>query len=290
MSQNVKLHGIIFLLLFYIVIIFSAPCYCQQDTGAAKTVRIILKDRSEMIGTIISKDSAAIIFMTLGKIPVTIPVDQVTKIERLTGEVIGSEYFERDPNATRLLFAPTARSLKSGEGYFSTYQIFFPFVAVGIADALTLAGGISLLPGVSNQLIYLAPKITAYQNEKFSLAGGLLYVNSTAGGFDGIGIFYGVSTYGNESASFTAGLGWGFLGDEVADNPVFMLGGEVRASNSIKFITENWIPIGSDIALISGGIRFFGPKLAADSALVFPAGSDIDGFPFMPWVGFAYNF
>lgn len=56
-----------------------------------------------------------------------------------------------------------------------------------------------------------------------------------------------------------------------------MLGGELRISNSIKFI-------------LSLGIRFFSENLAADLGFVLPAGSRIKGFPFIPWVGFTYNF
>ena len=49
--------------------------------------------------------------------------------------------------------------------------------------------------------------------------------------------------------------------------------------------------MGGDVHLLSGGIRFFGENLAADFALIFPlTGEGIEGFPFLPWIGFAYNF
>ncbi|HGY57063.1 MAG TPA: hypothetical protein ENK44_15245 [Caldithrix abyssi] len=58
-----------------------------------------------------------------------------------------------------------------------------------------------------------------------------------------------------------------------------------------KLISENWIFVGGDVHLLSGGIRFFGENLAADFALIFPLmGEGIKGFPFLPWIGFAYNF
>ncbi|MFQ5584937.1 MAG: hypothetical protein ACE5GL_10920, partial [Calditrichia bacterium] len=75
-----------------------------------------------------------------------------------------------------MLFAPTARPLKQGQGYFSVYQIFFPFVAVGVTDFFTLAGGVSLIPGARSQLLYVAPKITPLHLKKFDLAFGLLYL------------------------------------------------------------------------------------------------------------------
>jgi hypothetical protein len=148
----------------------------------------------------------------------------------------------------------------------------------------------TLFPGASNQLIYVAPKVTPFQVSDFAVAGGLLYVNSTAGGTDGVGILYGVSTYGGREAALTFGLGWGFYGDDIAEKPVIMVGGELRVSSSLKLITENWVPPNSDIVIVSFGFRFFGENLAADLGFVHLAGSRTEGFPLIPWLGFAYNF
>jgi hypothetical protein len=263
----------------------------QQDKSqTARLQKIILKDGSEMIGRVESRDSGLIRFRTLSHVSMTIPNSQVQEIEMLSGEVVGGEYRRTDPNQTRLLFAPNARSLEAGQGYFSAYEIFFPFVAVGVTDFVTLGGGMTLFPGASDQLFYLAPKVRAVHLQDFDLAGGLLYLNSTGGSSDGVGILYGVGTYGTSNAALTVGLGWGFAEGEVKDKPILLLGGEARISNSVKLITENWIPPNSDVSLLSFGIRFFGDHLAADLGFMYPAGSDISGFPFLPWLGFAYNF
>ena len=273
------------------VFILASYCAAQQDTTTtAKLQKIILKDGSEMIGTVESRDSGLIRFKTLSSITMTIPKDQVKEVELLSGEIVAGEYRRVDPNQTRLLFAPTARALETGQGYFSTYQIFFPLLAVGMADYVTFTGGISLIPGASDQLVYLAPKVRAVHLNKFDLAGGVLYINSTGGGSEGVGILYGVGTYGTADEALTVGLGWGFAEGELENKPILLLGGELRASNSVKFITENWIPPNTDVALVSLGIRFFGDNVAADIGLIHPAGSKINGFPFIPWLGFAYNF
>ena len=47
---------------------------------------------------------------------------------------------------------------------------------------------------------------------------------------------------------------------------------------------------GVNAITISEEARFFGENLAADFGLIHVAGSDIEGFPFIPWIGFAYNF
>jgi len=278
---------------FFITILtfFTAGIsFSQQDTTTHELIRLYLLDGSEVIGNIVDEDSISINFKTVSSIAMAIPKMQVKSREFLQGNVTAGEYIRTDPNDTRLFFAPTARSLKPGKGYFSTYEIFFPFIAVGVSKYITLAGGMSIFPGAEGQLYYFAPKVTPIQKENFSAAGGLLYLNATSSNSSGVGFYYAVGTYGTQKAALTFGLGWGFYGSEIANKPIVMLGGELRVSNSIKFISENWIPPNSDVALLSFGIRFFGDNLAADLGFIHPSGSEMDGFPFIPWVGFAYNF
>ncbi|MBU1678332.1 MAG: hypothetical protein KKD86_05675 [Bacteroidetes bacterium] len=104
-------------------------------------------------------------------------------------------------------------------------------------------------------------------------------------------LFFEVKKLFLENISFTGGLGWGYVDDELADSPILLIGAEIQASNSIKFITENWILPQDSPSIISFGIRFFGDYLAADFALITTSeGFENDGFPFIPWIGFAYNF
>ncbi len=69
-----------------------------------------------------------------------------------------------------------------------------------------------------------------------------------------------------------------------------MIGGEYQITKSMKIISENWIPATTEIAFLSFGLRFFGESLAADLGLIHPFKADMGGFPFMPWLGFTYNF
>jgi hypothetical protein len=135
--------------------------------------------------------------------------------------------------------------------------------------------------------------------EKLDLSGGVLYIKipdleddeeNSDDEVNSAGILYGVSTYGTEKSALTVGLGFAFGGGEIAKKPVFVLGGELRTSRSIKLITENWLIPDSDVQLLSAGIRFFGENLAVDFAFFYPAGADPEGFPFLPWLGFVYNF
>ncbi len=283
-----KVH---YIYIFFSILIFGfiSTVYSQKADTNVERYRIELKDGTTLLGEIISEDENTIYFKTLSNIEVSILKDKIRRKEIISGKMVEGKFLRQDPNNTRLFYAPTGRGLKAGQAYFSIYEIFFPTVAVGITDFFALAGGISLFPGADEQLLYIAPKITPVQTNTFDLSAGVLILKipdeeETAG------IAYGVSTYGTQKAALTLGIGFAFAGGDFADKPVFAVGGEIRASNSVKFISENWFIPDSEVQLVSGGIRFFGENIAADFALLYPAGSDIEGWPFIPWIGFAYNF
>jgi len=281
--------------IFLMAVIILIPCTWlsgQSPMTLKKPVRLILNEGSELVGAIQAEEGDTIRFLTAGGLYLAVPRSQIRSCIALPGRIEEGRYLRPDPNQTRLFFAPTARPLNGGQGYFSAYEVFFPFLAYGVGANLTLAGGMSLIPGATTQLFYLAPKITLYNSDRLSLAGGGLYLNTTAAfeEFSGAGIVYGVGSYGTDRAAATLGLGWGFYGDDFANDPILMLGGELRVSSSVKFITENWFPPKSEAYPLSWGVRFFGDRLAADIALIYPAGVRTSGFPFLPWLGFAYNF
>lgn len=274
-------------ILLIILILFTINIVGQTDSSKTIT-RLELSDGSILIGKILSEDIASIQFITQSEIEITINKTSIKKRELISGENFDGEFWRDDPNSTRLFFAPTGKMLKSGDGYFSVYEIFFPFIAVGITDYLILSGGFSLVPGADNQLLYVAPKIGFISTTDFNLAGGILYIKIPDND-KGIGVMYSVGTYGNQKSSLSLGIGYGFAGGDLANNPIIMIGGELRLSKSIKMITENWIITGEEAGIYSFGLRFFGENLAADFGFIYP-GESSNGFPFLPWIGFAYNF
>ena len=258
----------------------------SAQTDTTTIYRITLTDDSELLGMIESESDSLIFFITNAGLELSIDKTMIKEKKIVQGEWSGDTFLRADPNRTRLLFAPTGRTLSAGEGYFSAYEIFFPFLAIGITDFITLAGGVTLFPGAEQQIIYIAPKVRAVHLDNFDLSGGVLFCHIEDEDF---GILYGVTSYGTSRASLTLGLGWGFVNGETADNPALMIGGEIQVSNSVKILTENWkIPEDEDL-IISFGLRFFGEHLAADFGLLTTTGEK-SGFPFVPWIGFAYNF
>ena len=250
--------------------------------------QIILTDGSDYVGIIEKEEAGIVFFRAQSGIHLQIPKQQVKKISNVKPIEIDGQYVRADPNQTRLFFAPTARPLKAGQGYFAVYEIMFPMLAVGMTDFLAISGGMSLVPGAEQQVFYIAPKLTLINQEHFALGSGILYMSVTD---KTMGIAYGVSTYSSGNFGITCGLGWGFVDGDFSEQPMLTIGLELQGSNSVKIISENWFfPESGN--LLSCGIRFFGSSLAADFAMV--TSSDIlrdgEGWPFIPWIGFAYNF
>lgn len=197
----------------------------------------------------------------------------------------------RNPNATRLYFAPTGRMLAKGEGYFSDFYIFFPGVNVGITDRVSIGGMMSVIPfvGLDDQVYFLTPKVGLVQSKKVNIAAGALMagwagdtVRHTAG------ILYGVATRGSEDASLTAGLGYGFIDGDMGSSPFVLIGGERRVSNRVSFVTENWMLPGGEYGLASGGIRLMGKGMAVDFGLMTVLGAQsLDGVA--PILGFVFK-
>jgi hypothetical protein len=250
---------------------------------------LTLKDGSQLFGRIVSVDSLSVQFESALGVT-TIAIDAITSAkEEAPGQTRQGRYYFRNPNATRLIFAPTGRMLAQGEGYFSDFWIFFPGIAAGVTNRLTLGGGMSIFPavGVEDQLYFVTPKIGIIQGERFNAAVGALAlaVPDFDNGRESAGLVYGVGTWGSPDQSFTAGLGYGYLGGTLSRDAIIMLGGEARAAPRLSFVTENYFFPGS--GLISGGLRFMGQDITVDLALARPVSTE-DQFTF-PLLGFMWK-
>jgi len=235
----------------------------------------------------------------------TIPIYQIESMETVSKErIIYGRYWFPNPNSTRLFFAPTGKMLGKGEGYFSDYYIFFPGVSYGLTDNIILGGGCSLLPGASlnKQIFYFTPKIGIESVKSFDLAAGALLIKfpevdteedtsdeSSSEMPSVVGILFSVATFGDADRSLTIGAGYGFVGSQLAEKPMFMIGGESRISRRIALVSENWILPGLDEPIISYGVRFFSQKLAIDLAFINLLGPH-SIFPGIPYIDFVVQF
>jgi RNase P/RNase MRP subunit p29 len=292
------LHRLLPLLLFGLLVAAVAPAHAQQQEPAseaeeaeAPVMRLELRDGSVLIGRVLRETATTLVFRTVGGTQATVEKERVTSRRQIEGRIEDGQLVRRDPNRTRLFIGPTARPLRSGEGYFADYQLVFPFVAVGIGDVVSLAGGVSLVPGPT-QLLYVAPKVTVYNRSNRSAAVGAVAGTTTEGGGT-VGIVFAQGTLGSSEAAVTLGGGFAFGGGELfTEAPILQIGGEYQLSNSFKLISENYIfATEGGTALLTGGVRFFGEQLAASLGLgTVPELLGEEGFPFVPILSFAYNF
>jgi hypothetical protein len=279
----------------------------QQPAPASKpvTIRIPdstqvqvmrLRDGSSIVGRVTEIGTDTVRFVAKAGTLSIARADIAELREVATTALRKGEVWPANPNATRLLFAPTGRMLEKGEGYFNDTYLFLLSAYGGISSRFTLGGGMSVLPldDFSDNALYVMPKIGVYASPKLNVAvgglagivGGLVDEDENAS----FGIVYAVGTAGSPDASITFGTGVAYAAGEIARTPVAMLGAEKRLSRRVSFVTENYlIPNDDTNTVLSYGLRFFGEKLSADLAFWNAPGNDIP-FPGVPYVAFSVKF
>lgn len=263
------------------------PAVPPVDSSAVVALR--LTDGSELVGRVVAVDDTSLTLLTLAAARVTLPLRSIRSWRARPGQTTARGFQPSDPNATRLFFGPTARTLAQGSGYFADYYLIFPVVGYGVHDRVMLSGGVSLVPGASNQLVYVAAKAGIVRAPKFALAFGGFWATVPGEAGASLGNGYGVVTIGTEDHAVSFMGGYPFTADGIASEPMFMLGGETRIGTRTKLLTEFWkFPETSEVPVVFGA-RWFGDRIAVDFGLIYPIGTDPSGFPFAPWVDFAVN-
>jgi len=222
---------------------------------------------------------------------------EIDSINLALGKEREDTSYQPDPNYSRLMYAPTGRPLRKGEGYFSDVYVFFPGIAYGVTDNVSVLVGISIIPdvGMGDQLRYIAPNVGFSVSEEFAISVGTLY--TSFGGDFTLGIAYGVGSLGKPGKSITFGIGFGYSKFDEEDlefsaRPILMLGGNIRTSKHSALILETWIITDENVDFgeqpKAFAIRFMGERLSADVGFIlFEALAE--GFA-IPWLSFAYNF
>jgi hypothetical protein len=264
------------------------PAVAVSDT----LVEIRLADGSVLIGRVVSVEGDRVTITTRGGGRVEVERSQIRSMRAMSGTAqAGGEFWPADPNATRLFFGPTARSLKAGQATFGVFELFFPFASYGVTDRISIAGGTPIIPEAIGEVGYIAPKLQVVRSARAMVSVGAL----AAFGTDDIataGLVYGVGTFGDPDRAVTVGAALPFYTDgddgDIGSEPLLMLGGEMRTSRRLKLLTENYFVAGESGALISGGVRILGDRLTADFGVGGVIGQD--GGCCLPLVNFVYSF
>ena len=285
------------------------------DDAADTPVVVALKDGSRLVGVVVTEDADTVTFRTTSGLELTLAVSDIVSRGPATTATAAPEPPRRelsDPNDSRLLFAPTGRPLRKGDGYFSDHYVLFPGVAYGVTDHVSVSGGVSVIPslGFDEQLFYVSSSVGWRFQEKAAFSLGGLYATGTEANEAGA-LLFGVASFGPSDRSLSLGLGLATTRNEeyfydergnytrtegswsFRDAPVLMLGGTFRVGKRLSLVTESWLFPGDGFELsqqpFGVGLRFFGERLSVDVGLVLVAEVLDEGFP-IPWLSFSYHF
>ena len=282
--------------LLVVCVLFVSASHAEdgEDARVDSLVSISLTDGTQLEGTITQETETHILVETLSGLEIKVPRTSIVAIKKRHA----GAFSRPDPNYTRLMFAPTGRPLRRGDRYFFNHYVFFPGMAYGFTDRFAVAAGLSVIPGLglSEQVLSLAPRFGLYDSGDVALSMGVLYMKVADEGAGGMAFVVG--TKGSPDKSFTCGIGLGYIAEEdeavdFAEHLVLLLGGNIRLSESMALVSENWLIAGQDLGLdqqpLGLALRFFGPRIAVDAGAIIIGEVIEEGFP-IPWLSFVYNF
>lgn len=265
---------------------WAAPVQAQEVVQKV-LYELVLKDGTRVQGYLEQDTPDRITLRTLAGARLQVDRAEIVSLERADGRIRSGRFLKADSNPTRLFFGPTGRAVKKGEGYVGVYELFLPFVQVGITDRLSIGAGTPLIfGGGGDRPFWLTPKFQVHESGSMSTSIGAIHFLNVDG--VNLGIAYAASTFGTTDDAVTVGVGWAYANTNENNEGavVAMIGGERRLSPRIKLITENYLFTGGGIA--SGGIRFIGESLSADLGLFAPLGAG--GLVALPIANFVWKF
>jgi hypothetical protein len=167
------------LILVGLAVLLPDNLSAQEPLPSDSLVSVELRDGTILRGTIVEQDETIMVFLTIGGAEVRMLRASIVSIRPIRGRVVDGVFQRFDPNYSRLLFAPTGRPLRKGDAYFSDFYVFFPGVAYGISDHLSIMGGMSIIPGISltQQLFYIAPRLGWRPSDNVAVSVGALYAS-----------------------------------------------------------------------------------------------------------------
>ncbi len=294
------MKNIILLLIFCFSLILAAQNVSDPQTGdqnMPQQVEIITYDGNEFIGEIVSENEQEIVIKTLSGITLTIPKFSILKRNEFQGKVVEGKIWRADPNKSMYMFAPSAFPIEDKKSYCRDFCLFFPSYNRGFGNTVSVQIGAFWFPGIGlgNTPLVGSIKMSLPSFSIFQFAGGMMYVRLPS--FDdgssstGMGFTFVTGTIGDNFTHASASLGWGYIqheGDwEFMNDPILVLAGNYRNSDSFAFIYEGWFFPKGEIKNqpMMGSLRFLGKRFSFDFGGLFFL--DMEGLPF-PIINFAY--
>ena len=263
----------------------------EQQDSTTKLVLITLKDKSEIIGEILSENSEEVVVKTTNLGTITIKWSNISSITDVKKENITKtgQYYEYNLQSTRYFFGPNGFGLKEGEGYYQNVWIFYNQISYGFTDYFTMGLGtvpLFLFAGAPSP-VWITPKFSIpIKKDAVNIGAGALLGTVIGEDDASFGIGYGNLTLGNRNHNLSVSVGYGMLGGEWSDTPAITVSAMTRVSRRTYLITENYFV--SDVQVLSFGGRSFAGKVGIDYGLVIPLGTGL--FIGIPWVGISVPF
>ncbi|WP_242922780.1 hypothetical protein [Pontibacter liquoris] len=283
-----------------VLLLLSSSAVAQTDTtqvqqGAPRRWVVETNDGSLIQGILLGQDELNIRLRTESAGDITIPKSRVKRLQELDERNFkNGVYWFENPNATRYLFGPSAFSLRKGEMYYQNTYLTVNSFNYGITDNFTLGGGFELISTVTGTpVFFLTPKYTFPVSEKLRAGAGILYLNAAniEEEFSGLGVGYGIVTYGSTDNNATLGLGYGYVDGSFSSKPIITFSGMRRVGRKVGLVTENWLaPTDGYYGIYSYGLRFMGEKLTVDLAFINNPDIAQEIFIGVPYVDFVIKF
>ena len=267
----------------------------QVPADTAQVWAIRTADGNDFYGTIVEQTEVAVVLETQNIGVVTIPLDQVVRMDRVSEErVVNGVIWPKNPLPNRYFLGSNGIGLDAGEGYYQNIWVFFNQVTFTFVDNFSVGfGTVPFIASGSNVPFWIAPRLgipMAGRDGKVHLGlGGVLGgILGTDGGVAGVA--YGSLTFGDRNNNFSLGLGFGNDGDDWSEQPLITIGGMLRTGRRGYLMGETFLA--SFDGELDGfgliGYRAMGRFIAFDAGFIFPVG--IGEFGLLPWVGVSVPF
>ena len=216
------------------------------------------------------------------------------------GRVKNGKLQKKDPNSSFYLFSPSAFAIDNGKLYFREFCLFYPSLNYGLANIVSAQAGLFWYPGMDykNTPFVGNLKISAFETNIFSLAGGISYVNLPVIQKEKIystGYAFITGTFGNRYNHASVSAGWGYIQREDEwqreDKPIIIAAGNLRIFDFMSLVTENWFFPEEKIedSLLSVALRFFGRQIAVDLGAIFTVNSIQEKVAPIPVINITYH-
>ena len=284
-----------------LLVIISSFIFAQSNADSISELTVYKTiDYNTFVGSHKSNNPDSITVNTFDDKIIKVAKSDILLTYQFAGRIRNSKLQQEDPNSSFYLYSPSAFAINHGKLFCRDFCLFFPSLNYGFANILSAQAGLFWYPGMDYQNTpYVGNlKLTAFETDLFSLAGGLTYVNLPVIQKERIystGFAFVTGTIGNRYNHASVSAGWGYIQKKSEwkreDKPIIVAAANIRLLNFVSFVTENWFFPDEEIedTLVTTVLRFFGRQAAVDLGVTFTANSIKEKIAPIPVINITYH-